>query len=193
MSGSTGEVQDVDRTTEDGVPITDVRVDPGGGALETAQHFGPPGEDSPPLPTVDWAACTDAPGTGRSNSVGYHDTVNAGVAIPGERKINARATDGTIVGYVYLQRDGTILLKVLTDAPVQIEAQRVELVSPDVRLSDSAGREVACVGDFVAGYVRALSAAPASPIVPVPPAVASPTGGVPFTGQIVSGRSKVKA
>lgn len=191
----TGEVLDVERVNEDGLEVINVKCDPGGGALVTAEHFGAPGDDALPLPG-DTAALQDGAGTGVEQAVGYADTTNRGKSAEGERRLYGRDSAGAPVCEVWLKRDGSILIKVLKTggAPVDIESDGpVSIKSPDVRLGTAPGRQIACVGDLVVGSVRALSAAPGSPIVAVPPAIPTPTGGVPFSGQIVSGVISAKA
>lgn len=66
---------------------------------------------------------------------------------------------------------------------------RVAIESPDVRIGPGAGRQVACVGDMIAGSVAAICASPGSPLVPNP--AGTPT--VPVAGRIISGSANVRA
>ena len=77
------------RAVRNGIPVSDVKCDPGGGANVTAEHAGPPGDDSHPLPD-DYVAIGAASGTGRETAVGYFDPKNAGKAQAG-RKAHLRA------------------------------------------------------------------------------------------------------
>jgi hypothetical protein len=185
-----GRVAKVISTERDADGALNVRVDPGGGAGTSVPHFGDVGDDSVPLPG-DYAAIEDSAGAGAEQVTGYHDPRNAGVGLPGEVKKNARNDDGEIVGYVWLQKTGDIEIRALNGARIRFVTDGpVELVSPNVLISDAAGAGLARVGDLIAGTVHALSASPGAPIVPGPPV---PGGGVPFVGQIISGSTKAKA
>lgn len=194
--GRTAQVLNVGRSTEEGIEIVHVQCDPGGGAIVTAELFTGPGDDSLPLPG-DSVALQEGTGAGVEQAVGFVDSANHGTAEPGERRSYARDEDGVPVCEISLQKNGRILIKVLKTggAPIDIESDGViNVKSPDVRLGSApGGRKVACLGDLVVGSIRALSAAPGSPIVPVPPAVPTATGGVGFAGQIVSAVESVKA
>jgi hypothetical protein len=103
MGGLIGEVKGIERTTE-GIDIT---ADPGGGATVSAQHFGPSGDDAPPLPG-DFAALEDSPGAGGKQISGYHDPNNASKAADGEKRIYARNAAGIVVAEVWLKADGSV-------------------------------------------------------------------------------------
>jgi|SRR5688572_9283445 len=180
-----GEVLSFERV--DGIDET--KVDLGGGDVRTAQHFAPAGVDSVPLPG-DKAALEDSVGSGNVQTTGYHDPRNEGVAEPGEHRLYSRDAQGVVRASVWLKNDGTIVIE--ANGPIEVTSTGpVTVDSPDVRLGGAAGQQVACVGDLVAGVVYANSAAPGSPIVPQPAPV--PGTGVPFAGQLVSGRVTVKA
>ncbi len=89
-----------------------VKVDPGGGDALIADHFGPSGDDSPPLPG-DNVALTDGSETGTQQATGYSDPDNDGVAAQGEKRSYARSPAGTPVAEVYLKGDGSIVIKSL--------------------------------------------------------------------------------
>jgi len=187
-----GEIGTVKRFERDGADAN-VIVDTGGVNDRTAGHFEGAGDDSQPLPG-DAAALQPGAGTGEKQAVGYHDPDEGNkVAAAGEHGIYSRnPTTGVAVARVIPRNDGSIEIESLNGAPIEIKSTgRVTVNSPDVRLG-SGGRPVACVGDFIAGSVRAVSAAPGSPIVAVPPSVNTPTGGVPFVGQIISGVTGVE-
>jgi hypothetical protein len=189
--GRIAEVLSIERTSDG----TAIKVDPGGGANVTAQHFADAGDDSQPLPG-DFTALEDSSGAGAEQVSGYHDPKNAGQAGPGEKRIYSRNADGAPVAEVWLKANGEVVIKVLaSSAPITIESTGPIVVkSPDVRLGDAPGRPVARVGDLVAVTVpQLLSAAPGSPCVPVPPTAVTPTGGYVAAGQIISGRNSVKA
>lgn len=86
-----------------------LRVKAGDVDTVTASQFGPPGDDSPPLPG-DVAVIAEGDGTDDDAIVGYVDPRNAGVALPGERRFTARNEDGEVVGAIYMRRDGTIAI-----------------------------------------------------------------------------------
>lgn len=84
------------------------KVNPGGGANITAQHFADSGDDSYPLPG-DYAAMIDTPRTGSAASIGYVDLANEPKAKPGEKRIYARDSNtGQTVLEMWLQNDGKL-------------------------------------------------------------------------------------
>lgn len=85
----------------------DVKVDRGSGDNVTAQHFGPSGDDSPPL-AEDYAVLSNAAGTGRQSAVGYRDAKNAGQAAPGEKRTYARNVSGQIVAQIWATNTGEV-------------------------------------------------------------------------------------
>lgn len=91
---------------EDGHGL-DVQCDPSGGANVTAPVFTPPGVDAVPLPG-DYAALTDAPGAGAEQTSGFADVKNAGKARPGELRLYARRSDGSVSIELWLRADGTL-------------------------------------------------------------------------------------
>ena len=97
------------RANRNGMTVTDIKCDPGGGANVTAEHAQPAGDDSHPLPT-DYAAVSSAAGTGRQTAVGYFDTANTPKTQPGEKRIYARDTAGALVVEVWLQNDGSCVV-----------------------------------------------------------------------------------
>lgn len=105
-----GSVLSFASATRNGAQTRDVKMDPGGGANVTGQHFAPPGDDSHPLPD-DYALGVPAQGRGRYSVVGYVDPVNAGTAAPGEKRIYSRNAAGAVVAVVYLQADGGVLVE----------------------------------------------------------------------------------
>ncbi len=180
----------------DGVHSAVVKVDLGGKQTRTPQHYSSPGDDSHPLPT-DFAALTDVRGGGGLASVGYHDPKNEPQSALGEKRAYARDPNtGAPVAEVWCKNSGEIVLRVLKDggAPIRISSLGPIIVEgPDVRIGDEPGRPIARVGDLVQGSVKALSTTPGNPIAPVPPATLTPSGGVTFIGQIISGSNSAKA
>ena len=96
------------RTVRNGANVTDVKCDPGGGAISTKEHSSAPGDDSFPLLT-DIAISVPVPGSGKEAVVGYLDPLNEAGAESGEKRIYSRQADGTIVADVFLKNDGTIV------------------------------------------------------------------------------------
>lgn len=188
------------RETVNGTSVPTTRIDAGGGNDSTAGHWASPGDDSPPLPADD-AFCVDGGGTGRSGAVGYQDPKNAGRALPGERLLYARDQSGEIVLEIYMKNSGELLIESTAGRDITIKTTGTCILdAPDVRLGSMAGKQVACVGDLVAGstpvLAAALIAAPTVPthvVIPTPPATPTASGGVPIVGQIISGSSVTKS
>jgi len=97
------------RSTVEGVPTPEAKVDRGGNDTITGYQFAPAGDDAQPLPG-DVAYLGDDLGAGNAQILGYQDPVNAGLAGPGERRLYSRATDGTVTAQVWLKADGLILI-----------------------------------------------------------------------------------
>lgn len=89
--------------------VSDVKCDPGGGANVTAEHTAPVGDDSHPLPG-DYAAISDAAGTGRQSTVGYYDPVNEPKTQPGEKRIYARDSSGATIVDIWLKNTGELVI-----------------------------------------------------------------------------------
>lgn len=183
-----------DVTDEDGSIGVDVQVDPGGGALVTAEHYADSGDDSKPLPD-DFAALTDAPGCGAQKVSGYSDPKTAKKAKPGGKRIYSRSAPGQVSAEVWLQPDGTVRIEIFSAKSLTIKSDGPVIVdSPDVRVGSGAGQAIARVGDLVAVRVPLLvCAAPGSPAVPIPPTAVSPDGSYVATGVIISGATSSKA
>ncbi|MCP4444595.1 MAG: hypothetical protein GY811_04520 [Myxococcales bacterium] len=97
------------RSSAHGAKVSDVKVDPGGGANVTAQHFAPAGDDAHPLPG-DYAITVGVPRTGSEAVVGYVDPNSDQKAQAGDKRIYARDSGGVVVVEVWLQGDGTALV-----------------------------------------------------------------------------------
>jgi len=155
--------------------VSDVKCDPGGGANVTAQHFGPAGDDSHPLPG-DFVGLAPGPGSGREQVTGYIDGSSAPKAEAGEKRIYSRDADGKVVAEAWLKKDGGLEFAsleggiTLTFNPntgkVTVSATSVELDANEV---------------VIAGGV-----------LPVARQTDSVTAG-PYSGSIVSGAAKTKA
>lgn len=190
--GQQGEVKGFERRTEQGSANDYVKVDTGGGDTDEAQHFNPPGEDSPPI-DGDFAMLEEHE-DGTKQVVGYHDTKSEQKSARGEKRFYSRTEQGQKIAEMYMSH-GELLIEVLDpNVPVRFKTSGKWVVeSPDVNLGGEGGRGVVCIGDIGMGAVRALCGAPGSPIIPIPPATPTPTGGVPIAVQMVSGRVGVKA
>lgn len=103
------EVLSVTRTEVDGVHVTDIKADPGGGDNITAQHFATAGDDSHPLPG-DSVVMVPEGGSGTEVAVGYLDPKNEPEAQAGERRLYSRDEDGAIQAVIWLKNDGSILI-----------------------------------------------------------------------------------
>ncbi len=98
------------RVSKNGKNYSDVKVDTGGDANVTAQHFSPPGDDSHPLKD-DCAAIINDMGTGRKNSIGYIDTKNQPKAGEGEKRIYARDSSGVSIAEIWVKNTGEITIE----------------------------------------------------------------------------------
>jgi hypothetical protein len=90
--------------------VTDVKVNHGSSSNVTGEHFSDSGDDSHPL-VDDYVALNTASGAGREIITGYLDPVNTPKSRPGEKRIYGRDTNGTSVNEVWLQNDGSIIIK----------------------------------------------------------------------------------
>lgn len=107
--GRIAEVKHTERVQdEDGLGL-DVPCDAGDGDAITAPHFGPAGDDSPPL-AGDYVALEDSGGSGGEQAVGYADTRNAGKARAGEWRRYGRTPAGAPISELWAKGDGTVLL-----------------------------------------------------------------------------------
>ena len=92
--------------------VPDVKVDTGGGANITVEHFAPAGDDSHPLPD-DYVFTAPVAGTGRASVSGYYDPTNEGKTAPGERRAYARTpTEGggrRVIAEHWIKNDGTVV------------------------------------------------------------------------------------
>ncbi|MCK5612867.1 hypothetical protein KAR91_63930 [Candidatus Pacearchaeota archaeon] len=104
-----GTVLSIQITEHNGVKIPEAKVQ----VYETdnlfLERYGPPGEDSAPLPEKDIAVTVKRGESGAEALVGYLDPINEPIALSGEWKRNGRDDDAKIVNYIYLKKDGTII------------------------------------------------------------------------------------
>ena len=126
--------------------VSDVKMNPGGGANITGQHFSAPGDDSVPL-AGDYLATSKAKRTGSESVVGYIDPNNDQKASSGEKRIYARDADGNLIVEFWLKNDGSAVLEnekgsVTLGADGSIEGK-----------NDSGGFELQTGGNFVVNNV----------------------------------------
>lgn len=89
----------------------DLKVDRGNGDNVTAQHFGPSGDDAPPLKN-DYSVLGSAKGSGNASAVAYRDQKAENyIAKAGEKRIYSRDESGAVKAEVYLKADGTAEIK----------------------------------------------------------------------------------
>ena len=97
------------RLTRNGAKVSDVKVDAGGGANVTAEHFSPAGDDSQPL-TTDYSFVEPTERNGGAVVVDYLDPLNEPKAQPGDKRIYARDPDtGAAVVELWLKNDGSMI------------------------------------------------------------------------------------
>jgi len=97
------------RQTKNGVKYSLSKVDPGGGANLSAEHFSSAGDDSYPLEN-DYVLLVKIPRTGGVGAVGYIDPNNQQKSNKGEKRIYARNLSGVEVVEVWLKNDGSALI-----------------------------------------------------------------------------------
>lgn len=144
MSGRRGDVTKVERIPE-GVEVT---VDLGGGDLVTAEHYGDPGVDAPPLPG-DEVVVEELDGAGAASATAYQDPKNPGVAIPGEHRTYARDAAGVIVAEIWAKADGWVAVKTIKSG-AKIDLNGVQI--------DEQGNMT------VPGEITAMAAVPATAV-----------------------------
>ncbi len=105
--GAAGTVNKYLAQGDDGAEID---LDLGGDDPSTADHAGPAGDDSPPLPG-DFVAALELDGVTQTMVVaGYADSTER-VAEPGEKRIYARDSAGAVVSEVHLKGAGEIVIR----------------------------------------------------------------------------------
>ena len=135
-------VQSFVRVVRNEAKISDVQVDPGGGANITAEHFSAPGDDSHPMPG-DYVAISKVGGTGRTVATGYLDPLNDPVAAVGEKRSYSRDGDGAIVAEVWLKADGEITI---------LNANGQITLKPDGSVLIGVANEAQVLGDKLQGF-----------------------------------------
>ncbi len=97
------------RTFRNNANISDVKVNPGGGANLTCENVSPAGDDAHPLLT-DFAVIVPVPRSGGYVAIGYVDPLNVQKALPGDKRIFARNSSGDVVVELWLKNDGSATL-----------------------------------------------------------------------------------
>ena len=145
---------DVLDTEEEG----DVKIDVGGGDSAVADGFAPSGDDAPPLPG-DTAAGVEGVESGTRQITGYHDNETTAIAKPGEKRIYARSVPGVLAVEIYLQKDGSLLIKDhLGGGEVTIAAGEVE----------ATGEVTAVAGPTQNTLTGHMTASPFGPLATIP-------------------------
>lgn len=90
--------------------LTNVLIDPIGGANKTGEHFATPGDDSHPLAS-DYVLAISVMQTGRVAITGYLDPKNEGKAVAGEKRIYARDSEGAQVVDLWLKNTGEFIVE----------------------------------------------------------------------------------
>lgn len=122
--GLIGRLLSFNQLTRGGAYVSDVKLDPGGGANLTGEHFGPAGDDSHPL-AGDYVQAVRVTQSGRVSVLGYLDPENAPKAEAGEKRIYSRDTDGIPAAELWLKNDGSILLTNPAGGVIQLQADGV--------------------------------------------------------------------
>lgn len=104
-----GTILSIQITERNGIKIPEAKVQIYESDNLFMERYGPPGEDSPPLPEKDIAVTVRRDESGAEAIAGYLDPNNEPVAEPGEFKRNGRDDDAKIVNYIWLKKDGTII------------------------------------------------------------------------------------
>ena len=139
-------VKSFSRVVRNGAKISDVKVDPGGGANITGEHFADAGDDSHPLNT-DYALLTKTRRSGSYAPSGYADPINDPVAAAGEKRIYGRdPSTGLAVNQVYLKADGSVIInnalgaiELKADGSVDINGA---IISPLGAIQTALGRDL---------------------------------------------------
>lgn len=126
------------RTERDGAKLSDVKVNPGGGANITGEHFADAGDDSHPLDT-DYGAAMPVRRSGGAVIVGYADPINDPKAAAGEKRIYGRNAAGEAVNEVWLKADSSVIISNALGA--------IELKADGEILTSNAGGSISLKAD----------------------------------------------
>jgi len=97
------------RSDKNGTKVSQSKIDTGGGANITVDHYAPLGDDSSPLEN-DFVFTSEIPQSGGMVAVAYLDPKNDSKAEKGEKRIYARKADGSVSAEIWLKSDGTIIV-----------------------------------------------------------------------------------
>ena len=145
------------RTVINGIRSTDMKVDPGGGALITAKFFSAPGFDSLPL-TTDFVIAVPIPNSGGFAIVGVADPKNDPQSSEGEARIYGRDSAGDVVNEIHLKSDGSILIKnLIAGSEIELKADGSAVITNglgtfELKLDgtiDMNGATVTLLGDVI--------------------------------------------
>lgn len=172
--GLIGRVLSFARRVRNNAQVSDTKMDPGGGAIRTAEHFSSPGDDGHPLAN-DYVFAAETPQSGRVAAVGYIDPRNEPKSGPGEKRIYSRTEDGAMAAEHWLKADGAVV--------TENENGSVTLGADGSILGQNAAGsfELQAGGDFV---VNGVVITPAGQIT-TPTGIVSPSatiGGVEVAG-----------
>jgi hypothetical protein len=104
-----GKILSFSHTEENGDGVSEVTIDPGGGANVSGINYSPMGDDSQPLPE-DFAVAVPISGTGVNVFIGYVDPKNDQKSRAGEKRIYARNSRGALKVELWLKKDGSAVL-----------------------------------------------------------------------------------
>lgn len=109
--GMIAKVLSFTRVVRNNAKISDVKVDSGGGANITSEHFSSAGDDAYPL-SSDYVIIADRLGSGRKDAIGYADPINAPKANAGDKRIYSRnASTGVLAAEIWLKNDKSIVVE----------------------------------------------------------------------------------
>jgi len=97
------------RTSRNDAKVSEGKIDTGGGANITSEHFSAPGDDSNPLPG-DYVLTVAIKRSGGESIAGYIDPKNDSTAKAGEKRIYARDGDGAMIVELWLKKDGSAVM-----------------------------------------------------------------------------------
>lgn len=97
------------RSTRNGITVSDITADPGGGANVTAELFQPAGEDSQSL-QGDYLIGVSISTAGGKAIVGFIDPANAPKSEPGDVRRYSRNGAGAQVAEIWLKNDGSVTI-----------------------------------------------------------------------------------
>jgi hypothetical protein len=105
--GRIGRLLSFTRRIFNGANLSESKLDGGGGANITGEHFSAPGDDAFPL-AGDYVATVGISRRGGEIVVGYLDPKNAGVAASGEKRIYSRDSAGAAIASIHLFSSGAV-------------------------------------------------------------------------------------